>query len=696
MTQLPIAKIDLRTGVSFSRAFGAGSPHGAVSYEWFYVELFEGAHHIVAIFSLADPFLPEHAPACASLYLTWHEAGCVVDYSYCLFENEAAVAFRTCVADFFERKSPCLEVAGRSHGGDHDLSLWLRWNTPGEPAGGHEIAQLREDVARKADAGTKHFWQPLAHGPSFSGRLFQSHTSEHDVPRRKMTFHDVPLARRLRGGAPRELSFSSAWCYVDHNAGFEPVSCLREPWFWWHARTLEASEIGYWFPTRREGYRVDTRFEPQFNELAPSDSPWRTVGFSGADPVVRSGRSLFGVPLARTISLAGGTQLNFSRVIEGAPFYARVKSVQAETCATLEALHPERLNLPLCRTLMGARQHRASTLPRPYGSHDFHSTCARVTSKHGRSFYLASHVLAARERQGAFFVYMLCRLVDDATDESGGEGSTGSALLMDALFEGAPAESILAAASTFIEASLLRCGVWTATQPIRARFFLEEARHATRHLALDRAHFEELVEGQRMDETFTQPRTFAECYLYCFRVAGVVGLLMARILRARETEAAHLAAEHLGIAMQLTNILRDVREDALTRGRVYLPIDLCERFGLTGPDLLTEAARDPQGAAELVRHVGAMAIAYYRSALSGVAAIPGWRSRLCVKLMTAIYGSILGVLLRIPSRSFESRVVIPVPRRLTAFVRVVLGADPLHVAGLAEVSQPLRPEPSRL
>jgi phytoene synthase len=312
-------------------------------------------------------------------------------------------------------------------------------------------------------------------------------------------------------------------------------------------------------------------------------------------------------------------------------------------------------------------------------------------------------------------VYTLCRLIDDATDEAEslraalGEtaemqssGSLHASALLDFLF---PSREPMSsnketAVATFLEAALVASGAWTPKNPsppvdsesslVRARAFLFEARACARSLGLERAHFEELVAGQAMDEHFTQPADAAEFRLYCFRVAGVVGLLMARVFGARVAPATLEAAESLGLAMQITNILRDVREDFVTRGRIYLPADACARHGVHVPQSLADAdaGGTSPGAAALVRHLGLQAVDAYRTALRGVSDIPSFRARLCVRLMAAVYGAILGVILLDPSLPFRRRVVVPQARRLFIAFKVLLGAHPLAAAGLARRRTP--------
>lgn len=756
---LPIAKSSVPAGVPLLAAVG-----NAVAYEWFYVEAAEGADHIVAIFSLCDPFRGEGGHREATLYLTWHRNGTVEDYAYALFGDTAGDEFRKRIEAFFSRTPPGqggeqfseqfsehrrwadeLEITVPSHALSHDLTLRLSWlsSAPDAPprTTPSETTRFVEEVQANRVQGTRHVWQPLALGRVLGGRLFRSHArpSSHSetgepLARRVGLLHDLPLAQKLQRKAKRPVVFpaenfeadafafeNGAWCYVDHNAGFERLSDVGEPWMWWHARTSTEPttrpfrEIGYWFPRRKEGHLVTPN--------ASSEGVSVRGFFQGRDPLHAPYRALFGVEAARGVTLGNASLLTFPFVIEAAPFYARLKAVDAngEHLGTLEALHPARLASPWTPFLMACRQLRVSRLGMGYGSRAFFETCRCVTAANGRSFYLASHVLPQSARMGAYVVYALCRLIDDATDEAESleaalalsspspkneglrtqktaVGSRHATALLDFLYpsskgthSGDATNAANLGVQPFVEAALVSAGAWSPSSvergygKNRARAFLLEARSCVRALGLERAHFEDLVAGQAMDEAFTQPQNAEDFRLYCYRVAGVVGHLMARVFGARVAPSTLEAAESLGLAMQITNILRDVREDFETRGRVYLPADACERHGVDVPSALAQAkaGMPPEGAMALVRSLGLQAINAYRTALGGVPDIPSFRARLCVRLMAAIYGAILGVILVEPSLPFRHRVVVPQRRRLWIALKVLCGASPLAAAGLA-------------
>src|SRR5262249_28794767 len=108
---------------------------------------------------------------------------------------------------------------------------------------------------------------------------------------------------------------------------------------------------------------------------------------------------------------------------------------------------------------------------------------------------------------------------------------------------------------------------------------------SVRRFSIPRRYFEEVIDGVEMDLSRKRYRTFDELRLYCYRVASAVGLICIEIFGYRNPQA-RIYAENLGIAFQLTNIIRDVREDA-GRGRIYLPLEDLERFAVQQEELLS-------------------------------------------------------------------------------------------------------------
>jgi phytoene synthase len=181
------------------------------------------------------------------------------------------------------------------------------------------------------------------------------------------------------------------------------------------------------------------------------------------------------------------------------------------------------------------------------------------------SFYYSFLVLPADERQAIVAVWDFCRAVDDAADEApAGEGEREVARWRDELarcYDGRPPET----------------SQGRALQPLIPRFHLP------------RSAFDALIEGVEMDLHPRRYSTFADLYEYCIRVASAVGLLCVEIFGCTDPGAQQYAIE-LGVALQLTNIQRDVAGD-FARGRVYIPQEDFVRFGCTEADLAAEMAQ---------------------------------------------------------------------------------------------------------
>ncbi len=185
--------------------------------------------------------------------------------------------------------------------------------------------------------------------------------------------------------------------------------------------------------------------------------------------------------------------------------------------------------------------------------------CAEITRRSRSSFYYAFILLTAERRRALNAVYAFCRFIDDiADDESIREPA---ALLtrwreeLDRVYAGVPTRAL-------------------------SRALADSARR----FAIPRVHFEEIIAGVEMDLSRTRYQTFEDLRPYCYRVASALGLICIEIFGYRNPSA-KTYAENLGLALQLTNILRDVREDA-ARGRIYLPLEDLARFNVSEDEIL--------------------------------------------------------------------------------------------------------------
>ncbi len=241
-----------------------------------------------------------------------------------------------------------------------------------------------------------------------------------------------------------------------------------------------------------------------------------------------------------------------------------------------------------------------------------HAT-AEETQASGSSFYAGMRVLPKAEREAMFAVYGFCRQVDDIADDLDGERSERRAALD--------------AWRADIEA------LYAGGDPGRAALVAEPV-HG---FGLAKADFLAVIDGMQMDadEDIRAP-SMAKLDLYCDRVASAVGRLSVRIFGMDEGPGEALAL-HLGRALQLTNILRDLDEDA-GMGRLYLPRELLDEAGITGSDPAAVVS-DPR-VDHAARALAAEARRHYAAADRVLAARP--RGRLAApRLMGKVYGKIL-------------------------------------------------------
>lgn len=214
--------------------------------------------------------------------------------------------------------------------------------------------------------------------------------------------------------------------------------------------------------------------------------------------------------------------------------------------------------------------------------------CQERTAASGSSFYYSFMFLPPEQRQAITALYAFCREVDDVVDECTDHGVASLKLNwwreeLDRIYAGNGQHPVAEALKTAID-----------------RY----------HLAKE--HLNEIIDGMAMDLHHVRYQSFKELNLYCYRVAAVVGLLAAEIFGYQDRHTLKYAHQ-LGLAFQLTNILRDVREDA-QRDRIYLPLDELARFGVSEQDILS-GNQTPQ-VTELMKFQAQRIREYYQQAFS--------------------------------------------------------------------------------
>lgn len=262
---------------------------------------------------------------------------------------------------------------------------------------------------------------------------------------------------------------------------------------------------------------------------------------------------------------------------------------------------------------------------------------ARATiAYHSKSFALASRLLGVRLRDQTAVIYTWCRRADDAIDEGYEDGALAR-----------------------LDRELVAAYAGTATDPVLAAFGV-----VARERAIPISYPRDLLAGMAMDVDGTTYRSVEDVIGYAWRVAGVVGLMMTHVFGCADDRALVHAA-HLGIAMQLTNISRDVAED-WRRGRLYLPDELLAAHGAAdlaedlGRSLPTSAHAAIAGA---THDLLALADRYYRSGDRGISKLP-LRAAIAVRAARRIYAAIGDRIARADYAVTAGRAVVPTSHKL--------------------------------
>jgi phytoene synthase len=260
---------------------------------------------------------------------------------------------------------------------------------------------------------------------------------------------------------------------------------------------------------------------------------------------------------------------------------------------------------------------------------------SRLTRRSRSNFFYAFLCLPRRQREAIYAVYAFCRIVDDAVDLGRDHEEQRRTLgrwrdEIDRVYGGAPAH------------------------PAGQRL-----QQAVRAFPIPRAALLEIIAGVEMDLDHPTYETFEDLYPYCYRVASAVGLCCIEIFGYTDAGAREYAV-NLGVALQLTNILRDVQADARA-GRVYLPQEDLGRFGVPAEDLA--AGRYTPRFVALMRHEAERARAYYARAWAALPARD--RRRLfAAEIMGHTYFALLRAMEAREFRVFGERVTLPASRRL--------------------------------
>lgn len=294
--------------------------------------------------------------------------------------------------------------------------------------------------------------------------------------------------------------------------------------------------------------------------------------------------------------------------------------------------------------------------------------CRWMIRKGSKSFSLAAKLFDSDTRDAAFFLYGWCRYCDDQVDDAGKTASQDElAKRIKALKEDT------ATAFSFAQQ---REPVFVALQYIVHRYGIPA------HYAL------ELIEGMAMDARGTRYNSLKELLLYCYRVAGTVGLMMSHVMGLRDETALKHAAD-LGIGMQLTNIARDIIEDAAI-GRIYLPLSWLQEAQIPAAEVAAPEYREKL--AMLSLRLLREADRYYRSGDAGLWYL-SFRSACAVSAARQVYAEIGSLLLRKGARAWDQRTYVTGSLKVWVVMRGVLS---LLRSVPGRLSRPWSPAPLRI
>ncbi|MGD6817705.1 phytoene/squalene synthase family protein [Metabacillus sp. 84] len=241
-----------------------------------------------------------------------------------------------------------------------------------------------------------------------------------------------------------------------------------------------------------------------------------------------------------------------------------------------------------------------------------YAQCEELIRIHSKSFYKAFSLLPSEKKNAVWAVYAFCRTVDDIVDE----GTN-------------PEKELLAFEEEFKR--FLNNGhdrghyIWLALEDTFSRYDMDEEA------------FWDMIKGQRMDLTKKRYETLEEVFDYSYHVASAVGLMLLPILAPKKKKSLRNGAIALGIAMQLTNILRDIGED-LDRDRIYLPKEVMDQFGYSERELESGIISD--SFISVWEYLAFEAEAYYEEAMDTISEYP-LHSRTPVKAAAFFYKAIL-------------------------------------------------------
>ncbi len=268
--------------------------------------------------------------------------------------------------------------------------------------------------------------------------------------------------------------------------------------------------------------------------------------------------------------------------------------------------------------------------------------CRLITRTHARNFYYAFLTLPAPKRRAIYATYAFCRLCDDIADDD---------------IPAARKREMFSDTRRRLERMLEADAA--SPHPI-----FDALADTARRYGIPVGYFEEILEGVEMDMTQSRFGTFDELKAYCYKVASVVGLVCIEIFEYDDARARDYAVA-LGIGMQLTNIIRDVREDA-GMGRIYIPAEEIALYGYSEAELFRGVVNEPF--LRLMRFQADRAREYLREGRRLLPLLAG-RSRACPAVLHDIYSAVLDRIETSGFRVFEGRIALSTREKLLIMAR---------------------------
>ena len=269
-----------------------------------------------------------------------------------------------------------------------------------------------------------------------------------------------------------------------------------------------------------------------------------------------------------------------------------------------------------------------------------------LTAHYSKSFYFSARMLPTERRWATYALYGFCRYADNLIDNPRSRTT----------------EELLTEVEHLTQELKVAYRTGESENPVIGPFVVVALKYGIPiEYPLD------LLKGVVMDVQNTRYETFDDLYVFCYRVAGVVGLMMTYVLGYKD-KAAFEYAENLGIAMQLTNILRDIQEDK-EMGRIYLPLEDLRRYGVTEEDIIEE--RKSVQLRRMVKFQVQRAHRYYEEADKGIVMLHR-KSQFAILSASKIYR---GILLKIEARDYNpflGRVFVSQMKKVAILIREVL------------------------